>query len=362
MDIKSTETLIFSAYMLACILLFYYIIIEVYLYFAAIIVLYVLYRILSKQYVTKLEIKGQGVFITGCDTGIGHATALRLVKAGFTVFAGCLKPEDEGATALMEKGGERLHVVPLDVTSDESVQHAFEMVKTGMPETGLWAVINNAGIEFAAEIEFATIEMMKRVAEVNFYGIVRVTKTFLPLLRKSKGRVVNVTSVKGRLGCPADSAYTCAKWAGEAFSDILRREMYRFGVNVVIIEPGQFGNLTQILQGERLRLAEDELNKCWELASEEIQEAYGRECIDGLIKDFRDDSKSGPKSLDAVTEAMLDAVENVNPKCRYLVHGTNMPCDKYCITAVLNQYLPEYLMDYIYGWIVPLPPVKQQVK
>ncbi|XP_053384065.1 D-beta-hydroxybutyrate dehydrogenase, mitochondrial-like [Mercenaria mercenaria] len=317
MDIKSTETLIFSAYI-----------------------------ILSKQYATKIEIKGQGVLITGCDTGIGHATALRLVKAGFTVFARCLKPEDEGAIALMEKGGERLHVVPLDVTSDES----------------LWAVINNAGIEFAAEIEFATIELMKRVAEVNFYGIVRVTKAFLPLFRKTKGRVVNVTSVKGRLGWPADSASTCAKWAGEAFSDILRREMYRFGVKVVIIEPGQFGSLTQILQGERFKLAEAELKKCWELASEEIKEAYGRECIDALINGFRDNGKGGPESLDAVTDAMLDAVENVNPKCRYLVHGTNMPRDKYCITAVLNQYLPESSMDYICRVVTPLPPVKQQVK
>ncbi|XP_053393616.1 D-beta-hydroxybutyrate dehydrogenase, mitochondrial-like [Mercenaria mercenaria] len=127
--------------------------------------------------------------------------------------------------------------------------------------TGLWTVINNAVIEFIADVEFTQIEMMKRVAEVNFYGMVRVTKACLPLIRKSRGRVINVTSVKGRLPLPTDSAYIVTKWAGEAFSDILRREMYRFGVKVIVMEPGHFGGVTAMLMNKNAKLAEDYLNE-----------------------------------------------------------------------------------------------------
>ncbi|XP_060561671.1 D-beta-hydroxybutyrate dehydrogenase, mitochondrial-like [Ruditapes philippinarum] len=362
MDVLASETLLFSSFMLVIGLLIYYIVQQVYFYMLAIILLCVVYKLVSKRFAKKIDdVNGKGILITGCDTGIGYATALRLCKAGFYVFAGCLNPDCDGAKTLKEKGGERLQVVSIDVTDDESIKQALETTRQGLPGLGLWAVINNAGIELAAEIEFASIEMMKHVADVNFYGMVRVTKAFLPLIRKTRGRVVNVTSAKGRLPWPADTAYVSSKYAGEAFSDILRREMYRFGVKVAIIEPGKFSNITGILQGERLCLAVDALNQSWELASEEIKEAYGRRCIDDLITAFRDDYKLGPESLDPVTDAMLDAVANVNPKCRYLVHGTHHSFDKYCILALLNQYLPEPLFDHFSRWILPLPPVNQQV-
>ncbi|XP_060561672.1 D-beta-hydroxybutyrate dehydrogenase, mitochondrial-like [Ruditapes philippinarum] len=347
--------------MVAIGLLVYLIALDVYIHILAIIALYVIYKFISKRYVKKLDITEKGLFITGCDTGIGHAAALRLRKAGFLVFAGCLKPDSDGAKVLKEKGGGRIRVIPLDVTNDESIKQALETTRQGLPESGLWGVINNAGIELAAEIEFASIDMMKRVADVNFYGMVRVTKAFLPLIRKARGRVVNVTSVKGRLPWPADTAYVSSKYAAEAFSDILRREMYRFGVKVVIIEPGRFSNITGILQGDRLNVAVDELNQSWERASEEVKEAYGRRCIDDLITALREDGKFGPTSLDPVTDAMLDALVNVNPKCRYLVHGTHQPIDKFCVLALLNQYLPEPLFDHFSRWILPLPPVNQQV-
>ncbi|XP_053393617.1 estradiol 17-beta-dehydrogenase 2-like [Mercenaria mercenaria] len=130
MQANSSENMFFFAWMFTTLLSVYKIIWEIYLYILAIIVLYILYKVLAKKYINRIEIVGQGILITGCDTGLGHDTALRLAKTGFTVFAGCLKPEGEGATALREKGGERLHVVPLDVTSDESVNQAVDIVKS----------------------------------------------------------------------------------------------------------------------------------------------------------------------------------------------------------------------------------------
>lgn len=358
-DFRSTQMLVNSALLFATCLILYDLLTNIYLHITAAIILYIVYRVLAKRNAKKIEIKGQGVFITGCDTGFGHEIALRLAKVGFTVFAGCLKPEGEGAKTLIENGGDRLHVVPLDVTDDACVNKALEIVRKKIPETGIWAVINNAAIEFAAEIEFARMETMKRVFEVNYYGVVRVTKAFLPLIRQSKGRVVNVSSVKGRLAVARDTAYVSAKWAVEAFSDILRRELYRFGVKVAIIEPGQFGGVTSILQGERLELAEAELNLCWTQASENIKAAYGRESIDSLINDLRNDCKGSSKDINPVIDAMQDAVENVHPKCRYLIHGSNKLMDKFCVLSVLNQYLPEPVLDFFYRIFFPLPKVKR---
>ncbi|KAL1006262.1 hypothetical protein UPYG_G00069890 [Umbra pygmaea] len=148
-----------------------------------------------------IEVKGKAVFITGCDCGFGHATAMHLHKMGFTVFAGCLFKDQggDGATELEEMQSERMKVVQLDVCSEEQVARAVEYVKTQLedPQTGLWAVINNAGISTFGEVEFSTMKTYCQVSEVNLWGVIRVTKAFLPLIRKAKGRVVNLASMYG---------------------------------------------------------------------------------------------------------------------------------------------------------------------
>ncbi|NWX86811.1 BDH protein, partial [Nothoprocta ornata] len=105
---------------------------------------------------------------------------------------------------------------------------------------GLWGLVNNAGISTFGEVEFTSLDKYKEVAEINLWGTVRVTKAFLPLIRRAKGRVVNVASMLGRMASPSRSCYCISKFGVEAFSDCLRQEMYRWGVRVILIEPSNF--------------------------------------------------------------------------------------------------------------------------
>nr|CAD7260778.1 unnamed protein product [Timema shepardi] len=137
--------------------------------------------------------------VVGCDTGFGNQCARRLDALGSTVYAGCLMPEGAGAQELKSDTSSRLHIVPLDVTKEKDVDKAVEYVKAIQGDQGLWAVINNAGILTTGEIELMPVEIFQRIIEVNTIGSVRVTKAFLPLVRKSKGRLVFTASCAGRL-------------------------------------------------------------------------------------------------------------------------------------------------------------------
>lgn len=346
MEYNCTENWVFRTWLIATILLVVLIGVQTYQYLTAILVLFLGYKFLARTLSKTIEVNGRGVLITGCDTGMGHEVAIRLAERGYTVFAGCLRADGDGAKVLQQKTGVTIHVVPLDVTKDTSVCTAVATIEEKLPEKGLWAVINNAGIEKFGHVEIARMEMLKLIAEVNYFGVIRVTKAFLPLIRKTKGRIINITSVKGRLALPTDVAYVSSKWATEAFSDVLRREMYRFGVKVIVIEPGCFGAATSIVKGDNLKLVEADLNEAWDAASPEVKEAYGRACIDGLLDAVRGAGEGGSTSLENIFKAMQDAVENENPKYRYLVHGV-WPVDKYCILARLNELLPECAMDFI---------------
>jgi len=138
--------------------------------------------------------------------------------------------------------------------------------------SGLWAVVNNAGICDLGLIEWATVEEMKQVVEVNFWGTVLVTKAFLPLLKRTKGRIVNVASSWGRVCVPGVMAYCVSKYAVQAFCDSLRREVKPFGVTVHIIEPGMFKtNIT-----DRKRNVQH-LERLWDNLDGETKESYGAE-------------------------------------------------------------------------------------
>ncbi|KFV88566.1 hypothetical protein N308_11763, partial [Struthio camelus australis] len=186
----------------------------------------------------------KAVLITGCDKGFGHALAKRLHAKGFTVFAGCLLADEkgDGARELKSMESDRMKVLQINVCSDQEVAQAVDFVKRNLkePEKGLWGLVNNAGVSTFGEVEFTSLDKYKEVAEINLWGTVRVTKAFLPLIRRAKGRVVNVASMLGRMVSPSRSCYCVSKFGVEAFSDCLRQEMYRWGVRVILIEPSNF--------------------------------------------------------------------------------------------------------------------------
>nr|XP_020457967.1 D-beta-hydroxybutyrate dehydrogenase, mitochondrial-like [Monopterus albus] len=151
-----------------------------------------------------VEVKGKAVFITGCDSGFGNALAKHMHKMGFTVFAGCLLKDKggKGAKELEEFHSDRMKVVQLDVCSEEQVNQAVEYIKDNLEdsERGLWAVVNNAGMSTFGEVEFTSIDTYKQVSEVNLWGVIRVTKAVLPLIRRAKGRIVNMSSMYTLVG------------------------------------------------------------------------------------------------------------------------------------------------------------------
>ncbi|KAM4767404.1 17-beta-hydroxysteroid dehydrogenase type 2 isoform 2-T2 [Cyanocitta cristata] len=149
----------------------------------------------------RLPVGDRAVLITGSDTGIGHALAKYLDSLGFVVFAGVLNKDGPGAEELRQTCSQRLCVLQLDITNATQVKEAYLKVSEKVQNAGLWGVVNNAGIlGFPADGELLPMSIYRHCMEVNFFGAVEVSKTFLPLLRKSQGRLVNISSMAGIQG------------------------------------------------------------------------------------------------------------------------------------------------------------------
>jgi NAD(P)-dependent dehydrogenase (short-subunit alcohol dehydrogenase family) len=169
------------------------------------------------------------VLITGCSTGIGRATALRLVRGGWTVYATARQP-----ATLDELAAAGCTVLALDVTSEDSMQAALAEI----PE-GVGVLINNAGYSQSGALETLPLESVRRQFETNVFGLLRLTQLVLPGMRAAgEGKIVNVSSMGGRLTFPGGGAYHATKYAVEALSDALRMEVARFGIDVICVEPG----------------------------------------------------------------------------------------------------------------------------
>ena len=176
------------------------------------------------------------VLITGASSGIGEASALWLDKLGFTVIAGVR--EKAAGDLLKQKASQKLSYVILDVTDESTIQAAFETVKNQTGDAGLKGLVNNAGISIAGPLEFLPVHELRRQFEVNVFGYFMVTRTFLPLIRKGKGRIVNISSIGGRIAEPMLGPYAASKFALEALSDSLRIELRPWKIRVSLIEPG----------------------------------------------------------------------------------------------------------------------------
>jgi short-subunit dehydrogenase len=172
------------------------------------------------------------VLITGCSSGIGRAAALRLHDAGFTVYATARRTD-----ALTDIAGRGLRTVALDVTSEESMTQAVAAVEADAGPVGV--LINNAGYGLYGPVEQLPMAEIRRQFETNFFGLVRLTQLVLPgMRRRGRGRILNVSSMGGRITLPGGAFYHASKYAVEALSDALRMEVAQFGIDVVLIEPG----------------------------------------------------------------------------------------------------------------------------
>lgn len=178
------------------------------------------------------RIKSRAVLITGAAGGIGSATVQALVKGGYRVYAGV---HTEGRDLEAIPG---VQVIPLDVTRAESVRAAAVEVAARQGGDGLHAVVNNAGVIVQGPLELVPDNELRRQFAVNVFGPAEVTRAFLPLLRASKGRVINISAASARLAVPYAGAISASKAALESLSDAFRVELAPWGISVVIVVPG----------------------------------------------------------------------------------------------------------------------------
>uniref|UniRef100_A0A671PYQ2 Dehydrogenase/reductase (SDR family) member 9 n=1 Tax=Sinocyclocheilus anshuiensis TaxID=1608454 RepID=A0A671PYQ2_9TELE len=260
------------------------------------------------------ELGRKFVFITGCDTGFGN-----LLK---------------GEVELKKCCSDKLTTLHLDVTNNYSIKKAADTIKTLVGEKGLWAVVNNAGISFpTAPNDLLEIEDFKQMFNVNLIGVVAVTPSVLPLIKKAKGRVVNVASVFGRIST-LGGAYCITKYGVEAFNDSLRRDMMHFGVNGSITEPGFFK--TQVTD---LSLTEDDLKKWWSNLPTEVRRAYGDSYLQDYIKLQEFSMKIVASSdLSKVTSCMQHALSARYPQtCYSLLDSPLVPAYDFTLQMVVES-------------------------
>ncbi|KAK9953624.1 hypothetical protein ABG768_017605 [Culter alburnus] len=304
--------------------------------------LFVLYVAMPRLPRGTVKVEGKSVLVTGCDTGFGLALAKHFHRLGFTVFAGCLFKDGEGAKDLESIHSEKLKVVQLDVCSEEQVSQALQFITANLedPEKGLWAVVNNAGISTFGEVEFTTMDTYKQVSEVNLWGTIRVTKAFLPLIRRAKGRVVNIASMYGRMGNTLRSPYCVSKYGVEAFSDCLRYEMKAWGVKVSVIEPGNFIVATGILTRDIVTTTAEKL---WKEAPPGVQEDYGKAHFEQYMALMRSYCSSGQREIEPVLDDITDAITSKRPYTRY-----NPMEPHWWIRMQIMTHLPAAISDRLY--------------
>lgn len=260
------------------------------------------------------------VVVTGATGGIGFATSRALKDKGFHVFGSHLPSEDVAKL-------EELGVVPvrLDVTDVRSVEAARDQVLCAAGEVPLVGLVNNAGIADGGSIEMLDLDSVRRLLDVNVFGTFAVTKAFLPSLRRSKGRIVNISSMSGRLAVPFLGAYCACKFAVEALSDTLRREMLPFGVDVIVVQPA----ITR--------------TAIWDCAADFDLERYRGSAYESLAAKVQKRMlKARRKGLDpaVVAEAVVRALTDSKPPTRIpvLKQGKRM-------RYLLSGWLPDRMID-----------------
>ncbi|MGB6987390.1 MAG: SDR family oxidoreductase [Candidatus Aquilonibacter sp.] len=171
------------------------------------------------------------VLVSGASTGIGHAIAMHLAHNGYTVYAGVRK---EGDRERLEAEHARIHPIVLDVTVPADITRAMQTVR----EAGdtLAGLVNNAGIAVAGPLEFLPLDALRLQFEVNTIAPIAMAQAALPLLRESRGRIVNIGSIAGRLAAPFVGPYSASKAAIASLTDALRQELARFGIAVSLLE------------------------------------------------------------------------------------------------------------------------------
>ncbi|MGL5912047.1 MAG: oxidoreductase [Phycicoccus sp.] len=243
------------------------------------------------------------VLVTGCSTGIGRATVEALLAHGHTVWASARRVE---TLADLQARGAR--TLALDVTDERSMADAVARVETEHGAVGV--LVNNAGYGEYGAVEEVEMDQVRRMFETNVFGLARMCQLVLPGMRRAgRGRIVNISSMGGRMTFPLGGYYHATKYAVEAISDALRQEVREFGIRVVVVEPGVTRSNFESTIGESGAMGTDAAHSPYEAMRRSIakvnSESYANQRLSA--------------SSESVAVAIVKAVEAGNPRARYLL-------------------------------------------
>ena len=276
----------------------------------------------------------QVVLITGCSTGIGRATAERLGKAGHKVYATARRLD-----SIADLEGRGCRILALDVTDDDSMRTAVAAVEEA--EGRIDALVNNAGYSQSGAVESIEIDDVRRQFETNVFGLLRMCQLVLPGMRaRRSGRILNMSSMGGKLTFPGGGVYHSTKYAVEALSDALRFELAGFGVEIVVIEPGLI----------RTDFAETAVGAMLDSAGADGPYAGFNAAVGAATHD----AYKGPMSKlgggpETVARAVQKAIEAKRPRTRYPVTASAR------VMMGLSAALPDRLWDRVVGTSFPRP-------
>jgi NAD(P)-dependent dehydrogenase (short-subunit alcohol dehydrogenase family) len=274
------------------------------------------------------------VLISGASRGIGRATALRLARAGWTVYA-TVRRDADGEELVAAAAGAEIVPLQLDVTSDEQIA----ALDQALPER-LDAIVNNAGIVVSGPLETLSADDLREQFEVNVVGAVALTNLVLPRLRAASGRIVFVSSLSGIVSTPMTGAYNASKFAIEAIADAWRLELRPWGVRVVLVEPAMtdtdlWRNAPETLESEAAEM------------SAEHRDLYG-DHVDGMRRTIPRIQKMA-KPVDGVAAAIERALTASRPRARYPV-GVDVR-----VQAALSGVTPDRVKDAAFGRLTGTP-------
>ena len=254
--------------------------------------------------------KSKHILITGTSSGIGYGAAKELIGRGYYVF-GSVRRKEDGERVRTELGEKFIPIV-FDVTDQAAIDRSVEEIRMILGNGGLAGLINNSGVAVSGPVEHLDIEKVAHNFNVNVLGIFRVTKAFLPLLGTQDnhptepGRILNMSSIAGKICAPYMTPYTGTKHALEGISHCLRRELLPYGIDVIIVGPG--GVQTPI----------------WDKGS--LQEFKQTKYMGSMVKFFTHFVNSGKKGmpLEECSQKIADIFESRKPKVRYAIVQNNL--------------------------------------
>jgi NAD(P)-dependent dehydrogenase (short-subunit alcohol dehydrogenase family) len=297
---------------------------------------------------SRLAMANRWVVITGCDSGIGLGVVEKLAAEGANVIA-CTYTS-EGAERASKAGAK--HTLQFDITDEAAALDAAAKIKT-LTGGSLWALVHNAGMVQPGFVEYQLLETYRRVMDVNYFAVVRLTQPFIPMLKQSKGRVVIISSVDGIVSLPGNAPYDGSKYAVEAYADALRVELSFWDVHVAVVNPATMRTplALSFFEGHK---------KAWELMEKSDpagtwKETWMREWLDEYVA-------VNSKNLASMAQDPIHAIRDVAhavaakyPRMRYL-SGT---LAKTLFRALWK--MPERWSFVIKkGTVTPLPKIARQ--